>query len=294
MANEPGATAVWEGSEGPLTLFPGKADLSGRLNIESLRYLVTYMRTDDAEFWKRVGRGLKVADLEQLDYAASAPAIERLIRANLDVLSARAMVLMDDPLGVDALERDARFSWGLRDRRLTFEAPGFFAFIGTTKDDLKNVKRMTANPVPVTTFVDRASNTDLVEVSLHSGSEVFILKHEDGAIDTNRLVGVSGQFEGPSDVTQAIASSRSGRVTVDFTSMSGTGQTKSKIRLADLLTITAPLLRDLPDDDLASLNEYLAYEVDHGGVPLDIPEDDESYVAETADSGDENENLPLA
>lgn len=267
--------AVWEGSEGALMLFPGKKDLSGRLNIESLRYLVTYMQADDPEFWKRVGRGLRMADLEQLDFTSSGQNIERLIRANLDVLAARAMVLVDDPLGVDEIDRDAKFGWGQRQRRLTFEAPGFFAFVGATKKDLEGVRKATANPVPVPNFVDRARRTDLVEVALHSGSEVFILKHEDGAIDTHRLVGVSAQFEGPSSVTQAIATSSSGRVTVDFTAASGTGQTRSNIRLADLLTTATPLLRDLPDEDEEGLRKYLAYEVDVGALALDMPEADE-------------------
>ncbi|SIO27073.1 hypothetical protein [Agromyces cerinus] len=279
--------AVWEGSEGPLMLFPGKADLSGRLNIESLRYLVTYMRTDDPEFWKRVGRGLKMADLEHLDFAASRPNIERLIKANLDILSARAMVLVDDPLGVGEIDRESKFSWDIRERRLTFEAPGFFAFIGATKKDLESVRKTTANPVAVSTFVDRAEKAELAEVTLHSGSEVFILKHEDGAIDTHRLVGVSGQFDGPSEVTQAIATSSSGRVTVDLTAMSGTGQTRSKIRLADLLVTATPLLRDLPYEDTEALNHYLAYEVDHGGVTLDVPDDEESLVDDGVAGGAE-------
>lgn len=262
--------AVWEGSEGSLSTFPGKADVSGRLNTESLSYLVKYMRTDDRDFWRRVGRGLTLADLESLDFAAAQANIESLIQANLDVISARATVVKPDPLGLDEAAAGARFRWNKRGSHITFEAPKLFAVLGSAKTDLRDVDEEVAAAVSVDAFIDRARSTDLVEVTIHSGPDHISVKNDEGAISTERLRGVSATFGGSAEVAQAIAGSRTGRVTVDLPERSGTGKTQSKVRMADLLMTTIPLVVDVPDDVREGIEEFLQYEVDNGQPQLDM------------------------
>ena len=261
--------AVWEGSEGPLLQFPGGADLSGRLNSESLDYLVKYMRTDDRDFWRRVGRELKLADLERLDFASAPVNIASLIQANLDVISARATVVKLDPLGVEEGAGPA-YRWAKRGRHISFEAPKLFAILGTTKKDLAEVDEEEAPAVSVNAFIMRAEGTDLVEVSIHSGPDHISVKNDEGAISTERLRGVSATFGGSAEVAQAIAGSQTGRVTVDLPSRSGTGKTQSKVRMADLLTTTIPLVADLPSDVSEGIKTFLHYEIDARATPLDM------------------------
>ncbi|MEJ1155158.1 hypothetical protein [Microbacterium marmarense] len=260
--------AVWEGSEGSLTTFPGKADVSGRLNTESLSYLVKYMRTDDRDFWRRVGRGLTIADLESLDFADAEANIESLIQANLDVISARATIVKPDPLGLDEAVTGARFRWSKRGRHITFEAPKLFAVIGSAKTNLSGVDEEAA-AVSVDAFIDRAKDTDLVEVSIHSGPDHISVKNDEGAISTERLRGVSETFGGSTEVAQVIVGSRTGRVTVDLPERSGTGKTQSKVRMADLLVTTIPLVVDVPDDVREGIAEFLRYEDDNGRTRLE-------------------------
>jgi hypothetical protein len=262
--------AVWEGSEGSLSTFPGKADVSGRLNTESLSYLVKYMRTDDRDFWRRVGRGLTLADLESLDFAAAPANIERLIQANLDVISARATVVKPDPLGLDEAVAGTRFRWSKRGRHITFEAPKLFAMIGSAKTDLNDVDEEKAEAVSVYAFIERARSTDLVEVSIHSGPDHISVKNDEGAISTERLRGVSATFGGSAEVAQAIVGSRTGRVTVDLPHRSGTGKTQSRVRMADLLATTIPLVVDVPDDVRAGIEEFLQYEVNSRQPQLEM------------------------
>ncbi|WP_313480264.1 hypothetical protein [Microbacterium sp.] len=260
--------AVWEGSEGPLSTFPGTADVSGRLNIESLSYLLKYMRTDDKGFWRRVGRRLTLADLESLNF--SEPNIQNLIQANLDVISARATIVKPDPLGVDEVPLGGRYRWSKRGRHVTFEAPNLFAVIGSAKTALSDVDEEAAAAVPVEAFMGRVGETDLVEVTLHSGPEHISVKSDEGAINKERLRGVSATFGGSAEVAQALVSSRTGRVTVDLPERSGTGKTQSKVRMADLLMTTIPLVVDVPDDVRKGIEEHLKYEDDNGERPLDL------------------------
>ncbi|MFB7893699.1 hypothetical protein ACFC1I_15985 [Microbacterium sp. NPDC056044] len=262
--------AVWEGSEGSLSTFPGQADVSGRLNMESLSYLVKYMRTDDRAFWRRVGRGLTLADLEGLDFEGASANVESLIQANLDVISARATIVKPDPLGLDEAVAGARFRWSKRGRHITFEAPKLFAVLGSAKTDLNDVDEEAAAAVSVDAFIERARQTDLVEVSIHSGPDHISVKNDEGAISTERLRGVSATFGGSAEVAQAIAGSRTGRVTVDLPERSGTGKTQSKVRMADLLVTTIPLVVDVPDDVRDGIAEFLQYEVDTGQTQLDM------------------------
>lgn len=262
--------AVWEGSDGSLSHFPGGADTSGRLNPESLRYLVKYMRTDDDGFWKRVGRSLQLSDLETLDFDTDDDNIQRLIRANLDVLAARAALVKSDPLGVDAVGEGELFRWTRRGRHISFEAPNLFAILGGAKKDLDDVEKSATQAVSVERFIDRSDGFELVEVSVHSGPEHISAKIDEGAISTDRLRGLSATFEGAGEVAQSIVSTRSGRVNVDLAERTGTGVTRSNILMADLLATTIPLVSDLSAEHREALSSFLAYEVDNGQEPLDM------------------------
>lgn len=253
--------AVWEGSNGLLDLFPGTIDTSGKLNAEALEYLVAYMSTDDRAFWRRVGRTVTIADLEALNFSKYRRNVERLIGANLDVLTARAASVFPDPLGLERAERESEFQWGLRDGHLSFAAPRWFAVLAESRKELEQVAPRRSAPVSVGSFVARSAGADLIEATVHSGDETFKLRHDEGQIDTERLVGVAQQFATPSRVTHTLAATPSGRVSIDLEAMTGTGVTKSIIRLADLLQVTAPLLLDEPDLDKEALLEVLKYDV---------------------------------
>lgn len=261
--------AVWEGSDGSLSHFPGGADTSGRLNPESLRYLVKYMRTDDQGFWKRVGRGLRLGDLETLDFDADADNIQRLVRANLDVIAARAAVVKIDPLGLESAVDGELFRWARRGRRISFEGPNLFVILGGAKKDLDETDKDAAQSPSVEQFIERAQGFDLVEVSVHSGPEEISAKTDEGAISTARLRGLSATFGGAGEVGQAIVATPSGRVNVDLPERTGTGVTRSNILMADLLAATIPLVYDLPREHHEPLADFLRYEK-HAGETLDM------------------------
>ena len=278
--------AVWEGSSGRLDLFPGKADLSGRLNLDSLEYLLTYMDSDDSEFWRRVGRGLTLGDITGLSLQLPNDNISRLIQANLDVISARATAVFDSALGVD----DAPdLAWGIRGGYLSLEAPKFFAIVAETKKALEP-KLPLDSPFPsVDIFIERADSSDLEEVTLRSGSEVMTLRNEDVAIDGDRLTEVAGTYTAATDVSSATARSASGRVTLDFGTSSGTGHTRSRLLMADLLATTIPLMVSLEEPELDAVAEFLAYEAAPDDLTSVTLFDELEDVDEVEEPGDDSE-----
>jgi len=262
--------AVWEGSNGSLSQFPGGADTSGRLNSESLSYLVKYMQTDDMGFWKRVGRGLRLSDLESLDFDTDFENVQHLIGANLDVIAARAVVVKSDPLGLDPAVEGELFHWKRRGRHVSFEAPNLFAILGSAKKDLDDVDRDKAKAVSVERFIERSQDFDLLEVSLHSGPEQISAKIDEGVISVERLRGLSATFEDAGEVAQAIVATSSGRVNVALAERAGTGVTRSNILLADLVATTVCLVEDLAAEHRDPLMKFLAYEKDDSQTPLDL------------------------
>jgi hypothetical protein len=260
--------AVWEGGDGRIDQFPGSPDLTGRLNVEALRYLVTYVDIDDITFWQRVGRRVSITDLAALDFNTNRQNIERLIRANLDVITARAAFYVEDPLGIQGNKQSGGARWGLYEGRLTLETPNWFAVIDESKKDLEDLAPRRTHPVSVATFVKRASRSHLIEAKIQSGVETLTIEHDNGSLATSRLSSIADQYDGGSSVLSAVVSTPSGRVTVDTGAKTATGKTRSAIRMADLLTSTAPLLVDLELEEHDSLAAFLTYHESAGEQPF--------------------------
>jgi hypothetical protein len=283
--------AVWEGHAGTYSTFPGaSAELSGRLDHESLNYLLTYMDTDDKDFWRRVGRQIQLVDLEQVDFESTNTNVQRLINSNLDVLRARATQLIDDPLELTGLERDGEFAWSKRRGRVTFEGPGFFMFVGASKKDINRTAPATKQPISVESFVERAQDSELVEVKLQAASEEMALYNRDEKIDAARLHGFAEQLSSTPSVVQTVVTTRTGRITVDLESLSAAGITKSNVLMADLLSHSLPLVRTLPREVRDSLRQYLEYETRSDDAMLfhDFELDATASISTESDSSKES------
>ncbi|WP_120955215.1 hypothetical protein [Arthrobacter oryzae] len=271
--------AVWEGSSGALEAFPGERDLSGKLNSDALQYLVSYMETEDLGFWRRVGRTLRISQIETLKKDGEARNVDRLISANLDVIRARAYAVFQDPLGVEksTTADHQNFRWSVRNEQLRLSGPRFYATIGETKSELRHESAEGRPGITVPTFVERSSETKLNEVTIRSDRDVVIARNEDGALDKNRLLGLSSQLGPGAEILEATVQSGTGRVTADFRTYTGTGQTRSNVLLADLVLSSLPLLQDFSEEDKASLRDFLTYTV-HDEAQRSLPGfEDDSY-----------------
>jgi hypothetical protein len=81
--------AVWTGSGGSASQFPVPINSISGLDEESIDYLLRLNLIDDEEFWRRIGRQLRLGHLSSLRIEDDSPNFQMLVNANIDVLAAR-------------------------------------------------------------------------------------------------------------------------------------------------------------------------------------------------------------
>lgn len=253
--------AVWEGSEGRLDSFPGSPDLSGRLNTESLQYLITYMDGGDSEFWRRVGRKLTLGQLVELHPGDKWQAFENLILANLDVIHAGAGAVLAEEMDVDGLIEETAFRFALRGGFVSFSGARFSVLLGEFKKDVESKAQDPNDGISAEDVIRRKPDLGLSDIMFRIGTEGVTYTSDTGELDRDRLLGLAGQW--PDQVVRAktaVAKSPSGRIHVDFTTRLAWRQTNSRVLMADLLTTAIPLLHDLADGEEQALRDHLAFE----------------------------------
>lgn len=255
--------AVWEGSDGRIDQFPGQPDLSGTLSTAELQYLLDYVDSGDEVFWKRVGRSLTLSKLADLDVSQRKRAFNSLVGANLDVIEAGAGSLIHDKIGLTAVDRLNLYEWNIREKRVTFEGPRFFVFLGEFKDDVVKKSKGAGRGVSPATVLNRAPNLELNQVAIHAGGEAITYSAEGGRLDRERLLSIAQQWDSDTPLaTSAVAQSSSGRVNIDFVRNIAWRTTNSKLLMSDLLATAVPLLHDLDAEELSDLKLALAHELD--------------------------------
>lgn len=252
--------AVWEGGGSRLDQFPGEADLTSDVGVLSLVYLLQFMDTDDAVFWRGVGRGLS---LDQTVELARADAVgggnfQHLVNANLDVLRARAcmvldMTMMDDP-------RSLRWAVDLPALdlapALTLRGPAFHAFVTRSKDELVPRLGKPGPGLPVDDYVKRTSSAQVAAVNVSVGGKHISLSDDSGTTESEFLQAATSALPS-AQVDKATVTTPSGRVTVDFPQGTGTGVTRSDNLVADLVLATTNLLVPLAPEQHEALSQFL-------------------------------------
>lgn len=265
--------AVWEGGGARRDQYPGEADLADKINGISLLYLLQFMDTDDRAFWRGVGRGLTLDQLISFAAVSQQENFQHLINANLDVLRARACVVLD--MSFYNTDTDKEFRWGidqsLRDAQgaVTLRGPSFQAFVTRTKDALEPRFPERIYGLSVETFSDRAKEARIVSVDISDGDKHVLVRDDSGTTDRSFLEATTSGLKSPS-VDKATVHTPSGRVNVDFTQQTGTGVTKSDNLLADLLNATTGLLVNLQPPQRNALTSLLAVEGRPGSEQLEL------------------------
>lgn len=251
--------AVWEGSNGKLLDFPGQADLSGKLNKSALQYLISYMDTQDLDFWRRIGRSISLNQLAHLEIRDREEAFNLLVKANLDVLHAGAAALIPDELKVESIERDGMFSWGIRDKHVSLEGPQFFVMLGELKHEVTNYAQGPGVGISANDVIKRSPALSLSEITFESGREGLTYSSQDGELNKERLLGIANQWIKAPLAQTAIAQSPTGRININFKQGLAWRTTSSTVLLSDLLSASLPLLHYLDESETDGLEEFLAH-----------------------------------
>jgi len=252
--------AVWERTS-RADQFPGETEVTGRLNALSLAYLLEYMDTEDHGFWRGVGRGLDLDQVLALYEVAQLSNFQHLVKANLDVVRARACLVLDMAL-LDGVEATP-FLWSVEPASrtaglaLALRGPAFQALVTAKKEHLN--PRLGAKAlagIDIDTFSARAAATRLAAVDVTVGGMHVQVSAEGAQFDQGVLADATVQLRSPL-VDATLVSTPTGRVTVDFTRMTGTARTNADPLMADLLTASVTLLADLEPEERVSVINFL-------------------------------------
>jgi hypothetical protein len=255
--------AVWEGGGSRVDQYPGDPDLAAEVSDLSLVYLLQYMDTPDPVFWRGVGRALTLDQLVALARADAAghDSFQHLVNANLDVLRARACMVLD--MSMYDNEEPPALRWAVdlpvRDTppALTLRGPAFHAFVTRRKDDLDSRLPAAAGGLSVAEFVERTASAHVAAVNASVGGSHITLSDDSGTTNTDFVRAATSGLPN-AQVDRATVSTPSGRITVDFAQRTGTGVTRSDTLAADLLIATTSLLVDLTTEQRDTLATFLA------------------------------------
>jgi hypothetical protein len=239
--------AVWEGHGGSQTSFPAHTSYEGPLGAEDLELLLETVDTGDADFWRRIGRGLTLQLVASLHADDPSVNLQRLVAANVDRLAARAVRVLTEP---PRLGEPERLRWLVARGCLALRSAGWAAYFAADSPGLPEAQPRRG--VDLGTVRDRTYRRGLtveaVEVERPDLAIAFRSMVHASVMDLDDIADLEAR--GSTTVRSAsvpLATTR--QLQCDFTTTTTRTQTKATATVAELGTVGLGLLIDF--DDLA-------------------------------------------
>ncbi|SIR96014.1 hypothetical protein [Micromonospora avicenniae] len=247
--------AVWVGSGGLPTTFPGRTDLSSDLSDEGFRFLLELAEFDDAEFWRRVGRRLTVERLAQMDVDPASPNFQHLIKSNLDVLWVRICRVVKT--GATLFDAPSRFSWTQESGNLALKGARFTAYVARKTEDMR-VAADRGDSISGEDLIARAEqlNRGVEQVDL-VGPTCSVLYASQGTDATHdaALHGIISTL-GDARVRAATIKLPEGRtLRCDFETRTAAGKGPAIFPIGDLVPAALRVMEDLNENEVSELDE---------------------------------------
>jgi hypothetical protein len=145
--------AVWIGSGGRADLFPrGQLDLAAGVDDEALEFLLDLDVIDDYEFWRRIGRTTTVSQISKLSPHQPNNNMQRLIKANLDHLTARTCRIQDRQERMDEQEQPDLL-WLTENHALALRSRSWIAFVAERGEELSGIEGTTTKGVSISDLI---------------------------------------------------------------------------------------------------------------------------------------------
>ncbi|WP_225625570.1 hypothetical protein [Streptomyces werraensis] len=252
--------AVWLGSGAPATSFPGATGVTAELDAAGLQILLDIAITDDDNFWRRIGSGISLERLCEVEVGATSENLQRLVRVNLDNFKAKSCRISDVPV---------IFDYGSEPRWFTHSG-----VLGYTTDRYRAL--FSTGPISSMDFMDHIENgsvelAELLERATEASlniSELVIESPTGGQIDyraprdsdiynDDTLQDLSRALGRQSSVLSAVVPIGGGSryLTCDLTKRAASGRTVAKFYLSELLQNAVPILRSLRPSERGYLSE---------------------------------------
>ncbi|MEV5206318.1 hypothetical protein AB0K35_02425 [Micromonospora sp. NPDC053740] len=245
--------AVWEGQGGTPEDFPSHRNLAGPLTGRDLSLLLATLTTDDVQFWRRIGRSVRLEQVVALG-PESGPNLGHLVEANLDRLLARGARVFGQT-GASSSEGQ-RANWGVEKDCLALRGDGWIAYFAARSNDLPPPE--TRRGVSVTTLIDgiRQLGVRMTDVKVQQANFAISIQAVGNAdvVDSPDF----GQLVARGDSvaqTAAIEMSSGRNLIADFVTGTAMGHTNASFPLDELAQAAVRLLlelshRTVPDADV--------------------------------------------
>lgn len=232
--------AVWLGSGQPASTFPGAAGITAVLDAESLRFILELPDIDDVDFWNRLGAGLTMNRICELQDFPSSENFQRLLASNARRLTAKACRVLASA-GAPSESPAWSIAGGnlvlaMQNDRLHF-APRAIAELPAPPNDPPRVT--------VQQLQTRARTADLRlgEVRLSDGDHVISYGAEaDADVAQAEALAALQRLIPNAALTSATAFAGTKEVRCSFHTRTATGNSSARFLLAELAAITVPLL----------------------------------------------------
>lgn len=242
--------AVWLGSGAPATSFPGATGITAELDAVGLKLLLDIAVTDDDEFWRRIGSGITLERICEVEVGVESDNFQRLMGSNLDHLRAKSCRISDVPTQADLGTAPRWFAHAgivgyTTDRYRALFSVGAIS----SMDFMEDIEDGT---VELAELLDRASDAgiNISELMLESisGGRIDYKAPPNSDISRDDLLqDLSSALSNRSAVLSVVIPIAGGsrHLTCDLTKRAASGRTVAKFYLSEFLQSAVPILRSL-------------------------------------------------
>jgi hypothetical protein len=236
--------AIWEGHGGASSNFPATFDITAKLNSADLRYLLESVEADDADFWRRIGRGLSLEMVTQIPSEDMPVTFQYLIEANVTTLVAKAVRIV--PSETQLSDEAEVFEWAIAGRNLTVRSNNFTAHLAaSTLESLPSVPTRDGPSIGV--LGERADlqalNIAAIRLKNPTSSVTYESAPEVNAITDQGFADLAVALGPETRIAEVTVSLRDGkRLFCDFEESTAKGHTNAVFAISQLLGIAVPLM----------------------------------------------------
>ncbi|SED08995.1 hypothetical protein [Streptomyces sp. 2133.1] len=255
-------TAVWVGSGGTPSNFPGEHNVSGDLDSTALEFLLDLPPIDDNGFWRRIGRSLALESIAQLQLDRDTENLQYLVASNLDVLHARACRILErqPELGESG---EQVFRWAIDRKMLCLRNDRNAAYFAGKMDDL-HIEPDVNDGISLQELLRRVESQRVpiseLELATPTRTVSYATVHRDDVSHDDELMDLTRTFSSSAHVKSAVATVMGSRPLVcDFPTRTGKGRTASKFPLGVLAPVAISLLMEVSRTEQECLEEITRY-----------------------------------
>lgn len=252
--------AVWLGAGGQASAFPATSQTSPGLTDEALRFLIDFELSADLLYWRRVGDGLTIDRLANIQFDAS-PNFDALVIANLDRIVGRSCRVWSSQ---EQIPHESVGEWEARNGILRWQGTSVTVDVVTHKDSLEGQSERQGE-IALDVLVERARRNRIALESLeilaatrkisYGSTEQSVMQDVSADEQLKTLVGSLGPAASISKVVAILPGGRS--LICDYGSQIASGRTAAQFTLSELLRFAVPLLEQLTDEDLHRLDQVI-------------------------------------